>query len=378
MLVANDADLARVLPDFLGAGAYALDTEFHREGFYYPRVAVLQLAVPGSVAVVDATTTDPNLLRPLFGGSGVAVAHAVEQDLEVLDRSCGGLPTLIFDTQIAAGFLGYNSASLQALVHEFLGLRMEKGPRMSDWFKRPLTTEQIAYAEADVAHLLELKAAIEARLESSGRLTWALDECERHRRLRPPDVDTVWWRLKGSRQLRGKSRGVAQELAAWRERSAMEADRPAKSILLDEAVVTLAERPPRSADELQRTRLFDPRRLSPPALQGLLDAAARGADLPPEKLRLPPSNELPSQLQPLASLIAAWVSQQSRDLSIDAALLATRADIEAFLKGAPNPRLGEGWRAELIGATVGEIVAGRAAVAYDGKGALVIRRPGDG
>lgn len=374
MLIATDADLERALPDFLGAPAYALDTEFHREGFYFPRVAVLQLAVPGTVAVVDATTCSPELLRPLLDGPGVAVAHAFEQDLEVLDRSCGAIPGATFDTQIAAGFLGYGSAALSLLVHEFVGLRMEKGPRMSDWFKRPLSADQIAYAEADVAHLLELRAAIEGRLESTGRLEWAVEECERHRRLRETDVNVVWWRLKGSRQLRGKSRGVAQELAAWRERAAMDSDRPAKSVCLDEALVSMAERPPRGSGDLQKSRLFDPRRLSAGAVEGLLAAAARGLELPPEQLRLPPSNDLPSQLQPLASLVAAWISQQARDHSIDTALLATRADIEAFLKGAPNPRLGEGWRAELVGNSVREIVAGRAAVAYNGKGSLVLRQ----
>jgi ribonuclease D len=149
------------------------------------------------------------------------------------------------------------------------------------------------------------------------------------------------------------------------------ADRPARNILPDEAVVTLAERPPRSAADIPKTRLFDPRKLSTAAVGELIAAAARGADLPPEDIRLPPDG-LPPHLQGLAGLIAAWVQQQGRDLSIDPALLATRRDIEAFLQNEPGVPLRQGWRAEVIGATVDRIATGRAAVAYDGTGALVL------
>ena len=100
-------------------------------------------------------------------------------------------------------------------------------------------------------------------------------------------------------------------------------------------------------------------------------AAARGADLPPGGIRLPP-NGLPHHLQGPVGLIAAWVHQQARDLSIDPALLATRRDIEAFLQNEPDLRLGQGWRADVIGASVARIATGRAAVAYDGAGALVL------
>ncbi|HEV7863659.1 MAG TPA: HRDC domain-containing protein [Acidimicrobiia bacterium] len=371
MLVANTPDLEQLVTDFSGADAYALDTEFHGEGRYYPRLAVIQLAIPGRVAVIDATAVDPRTLQRLVAGPGVAVTHAGGQDLEIMERACGARPSRVFDTQIAAGFLGYGSASLATLVTEFLGRRMDKSPQLSDWFQRPLSAEQIAYAGADVAHLLELRAVLETRLADVGRLEWANEECERLGTSRSPDVTTAWWRLKGSSRLKALARGRAQELAAWRERAARVADRPARNILPDEAIVGLAERPPRSAADIPKSRLFDPRRLSKETVQELIAAAARGADLAPEAIRLPPDS-LPSHFQGLAGLIAAWVQQQARDLSIDAALLATRSDIEAFLQNESDPRLRQGWRADVIGATVDRIARGRAAVAYDGAGALIL------
>jgi ribonuclease D len=371
MLVANTSDVEQLVSEFSGADAYALDTEFHGEGRYYPRLAVIQLAVPGRVAVIDATAVDLRPLQRLFAGPGVAVTHAGGQDLEIVNRACGAHPSRVFDTQIAAGFLGYGSASLAKLVREFLGRTMDKSSVLSDWFQRPLSAEQIAYAEADVAHLLELRAVLETRLADLGRLAWATDECERFGTLPSPDITTAWWRLKGAGQLKALARARAQELAAWRERAAQVADRPARNILPDEAIVALAERPPRSAADIPKSRLFDPRKLSTGTVGELIAAAARGAALAPQDIRVPPDS-LPPHLQGVAGLIAAWVQQQARDLSIDPALLATRRDIEAFLQNEPDFRLRQGWRAEVIGATVGRIATGRAAVAYDGTGALVL------
>jgi ribonuclease D len=371
MLVDTTPDLDQLVTEVAGADAYALDTEFHGEGRYYPRLAVIQLAVPGRVAVIDMTAVDPGPLRRLVAGPGVVVTHAGAQDLEILNRACGARPSRFFDTQIAAGFLGFGSASLATLVREFLGRRMDKSPQLSDWFARPLSAEQVAYAEADVAHLLELRAVLETRLADLGRLEWARDECERLGIPRSSDLTTVWWRLKGSSQLKAQARGRAQELAAWRERAARAADRPARNILPDEAIVALAERPPRSAADIPTSRLFDARRLSTATVGELIAAAARGADLPPEDIRVPP-NGLPSHLQGLAGLIAAWVQQQARNLSIDPALLATRRDIESFLQHEPDPYLRQGWRAEVIGTGVDRIATGRAAVAYDGAGALIL------
>lgn len=372
MLVDDNDSFASLVDELVDAEAYALDTEFQGESSYFPRLAVLQVATPTRAAVVDATVVDVSPLRSVLEGPGLMVAHAGEQDLQVLLRATGAIPGRMLDTQIAAGFLGFGSPSLAKLVGELLGVRLEKGARMSDWFKRPLTAEQITYAAADVLHLLDLRSVLEERLSGGGRLAWAYEECERHRRVRHPDLNASWWRVKGSRQLRGKSRGVAQELAAWRETTAMAADKPVRRILADEALMLLAERPPHSARDMPTSRLFDARRLSAETMAGMMAAVARGLELSPGSLRLPPDDNLAPQLQPLATLLSAWVAQQSRDLSIDGALIATRTDIEAFLRQVPDNRLATGWRAEMVGSTVGRIVAGEAAVAYDGAGRLVL------
>ncbi len=372
MLVADDDRFTELVDEVAGAEAYALDAEFHGESSYWPRLAVLQVATPSRVAVVDATTVDVRPFRAVLGGPGLMVAHAAEQDLVVLHRATGAIPSRMLDTQIAAGFLGYGSPSLAKLVVELLGVRLAKGERMTDWFKRPLTDQQIDYAAADVVHLHQLRSVIEERLDQAGRLAWAYEECERHRRVRQPDVLTAWWRVKGARQLRGRARGVAQEVAAWRERKAMADDKPPRRVLADEIVLQLAEKAPTSVRDMPRSRIFDPRRLPPASVDELLAAVARGLDLSRGGLRLPPDVDLANHLQPLATLLSAWVAQQSRELSIDASLIATRADIEAFLRRVRGNPLEEGWRAELVGSSAARIAAGRAAVAYDGKRLVLV------
>jgi ribonuclease D len=373
MLVANTVKLEQVIRACAAAEAYALDTEFHAEGRYFPRLALVQLAVPGLVAVVDATAVDLRCLAPLLAGPGLAVTHAGERDLAILDRECGARPARVLDTQIAAGFLGYGTPSLALLVSELLGRRIDKGQQMSNWFKRPLAAEQIAYAEADVAHLLELRAVLEARLADLGRLQWAIEESDRVSLPRPVDDDTAWWRLRGASQLTVQAKARPQELAAWRERTARSADRPVSSILPDEVIVGLADQPPRSAADIPRSRMFDPRKLAPATVRDVLAAAARGTDLSTDDIRFPP-DRLPSRLQGLAGLLTAWVQQTARDLSIDAALLATRRDLEAYLLNEPECRLREGWRGEAIGAAVDQIATGRAAVAYDGQALVLVDR----
>jgi len=103
------------------------------------------------VAVVDATTVDVRPLGAVLDGPGLLVAHAGEQDLQVLQRATGTLPARMLDTQVAAGFLGMSTPSLASLVEREVGVRLPKADRLTDWARRPLTAGQVQYAAADVA-----------------------------------------------------------------------------------------------------------------------------------------------------------------------------------------------------------------------------------
>lgn len=356
------------------ADRYALDTEFHREKTYYPHLALLQLQWDDRLVVVDPFAVDLRPFAAVLQGPGLAVLHAGDQDLEVLQQACGAVPTRLFDTQLAAGFLGQSSPSLGNLIERTLGVRLPKGDRLTDWTRRPLTDDQLAYAASDVEHLLAVHDAVAGELADRGRLAWAEEECELL--LRRPrngiDPKRAWWRLKEARQLRGRSRAVAQEVAAWREERAQAADQPPRFILPDLALVSIAHRPPRNRDELGQVRGIDGRYLKGGAGAELLEAVQRGRDLPDSEVNVPPTDELDRPLRPAVTLVSAWIAQLASDLQIDAALLATRADLHAFLRAEPGARLAEGWRHDLVGEPVRRLVDGSAALAFDGKGGLLL------
>jgi ribonuclease D len=363
---------------------YAVDTEFHRERTYAPRLALLQLAWSGGCAVVDPLSVDVAPLRAVLEGPGTAVLHAAGQDLEVLLRACGTVPSSLFDTQVAAGFLGFSTPSLATLLDRVLGLPLPKGDRLTDWLRRPLTTGQLDYAVADVAWLLPVTDALVAELDATGRRPWVEEEVEliRTRSRTMPDPDLAWLRLKEARSLRGRSRGVAAAVAAWRERRAASLDIPARQVLPDLAVLGIAGAMPKSIGALRAVRGVDERHLRGGAGDALLAAIAAGRELPEAATGEPRRDDVERDLRPAVALVAAWVAQLGRDLRIDPSLLATRGDLAAFLNGDADARLASGWRATLIGEPVRRLVEGRAALAFgrDGagtRGGLVLEERSD-
>ena len=370
-VVADASSLDELLGVLAGEPRYALDTEFHRERTYHPKVALVQFAWPGGIALVDPLAVDIRPLATLFRGPGLAVIHAAQQDLDVLTRACGAVPSRLFDTQLAAGFLGHATPSLGNLLSAELGVKLPKADRLSDWLRRPLSAGQEEYAAADVAHLLELHDRLVVQLESLGRLAWAEAECEelRVRPTGPGDPYDAWLKLKDVRTLRGRSRGVARAVAAWRERRAAELDLPVRFVLPDLAVLGIAQRPPTTTEELRQTRGVEERHARGSTANELLAAVREGLTHPVD---LPETNgeELDRQLRPAVTLVSAWVSQLARDQRIDTALLATRADLVDLLRGDPDARLSHGWRAATVGEDIRHLVEGEAALAFDGRGGL--------
>jgi ribonuclease D len=375
--IASAAEFDAVCREVATAPAYALDTEFHRERTYFPRVALMQLAWGDEIVLVDTLDIDIAPLTPVLEGDGVAVLHAAEQDLEILQTACGTMPKTVFDTQIAAGFLGYSSTGLSPLLARELDVTLPKGDRLTNWTKRPLTAEQLDYAAADVDNLLQLRDTLVTQLNELGRLEWAQAECDelvervRNRSDLEATADTAWWRLKEARRLKAASRGVAQAVAAWRERQAIQRDVPVRFVLSDMAVIALAYRPPRKAADLRDVRGLDARFHRGPAANELMAVIDGGRELQPPALRLPPSDPADPAQRATVTLVAAWISQRARVLRLDPAVVASRADIESLLAGRETGRLAEGWRRELVGEPVLRLAQGTASVALD-KGSLVL------
>lgn len=374
-IITEDAEFRDLVAQLLGEPRYAIDTEFHREKTYFPHVAVVQIADSRGTYVVDALEVDLSPLREVLEGAGLAVMHAAKQDMEVLDRACGTVPRALFDTQLAAGFVGYTTPSLTVLLDGELGMRMGKADRLTDWMKRPLTDAQLSYAADDVAHLLELHDKLSTQLDERGRTAWVSEVCE-ELRADPPsprDPDEVWRRIKEVRHLKGNRLALAQKVAAWRERRAIETDVTPKFILSDLGVVSVASAAPTSLDALTSLRGVDGRVLKGGGGDKLLEVVRSNSHTQPARRGNRAVGELPGELRPVLPLISTWVNQRCRDLEIETSLLATRSDLEELLRGDPDARLASGWRAEIVGEPIRRLVEGTAGLAFTkGRGLALV------
>ncbi|MFM7686831.1 MAG: ribonuclease D [Actinomycetota bacterium] len=369
--ITTTAELSALVEVAASQPRYCLDTEFHRERTYFPKLALVQIAVDDDIALVDPLRCDMTLLRRLFTSDAVAVLHAAQQDLDVLHHSVGAVPTRMYDTQLAAGFIGYSTPSLVSLLQAELKVNAAKGDRLTDWLRRPLTDEQCEYAAADVAHLGALQDVLHAKLDALGRVDWAADAFGEllSKPVSGTDPDAAWTRLKDVRVLKPRARGVAQAVAAWRERRAMATDVPVRQVLPDLAVLGVAQRQPRTVAELAQSRGIDERHTRGSLAKELLEAVAVGATVE-VKLPAPDGEDLERNLRPAVALVSAWVSEVARQERIDTALLATRHDLVAFLRHDAGARLANGWRHDLLGDGIRRLAAGDAALTFDGRGGL--------
>lgn len=345
---------------------YGLDTEFLRERTYFPQLALIQLSWSEGVALVDPLAVPVAPLRRLLESDAVAILHAASQDLEILQRECGMVPKKFFDTQIAGGFTGHGVASLGNLGRDALDVQIPKGEQLTDWMRRPLAERERSYAAGDVVHLLDLHDCLGARLEELGRTSWAAEEMELERKKDrgPRTPEHAWWKIKGKGKFSGSSMGVAQEVAAWRERRAAKLDRLTRNVLSDLALMGVAHRAPKSRQELSRIRGLDARFLSKGADEEILAAVQRGENLPREEVRTPPKSA-GGRGGAAGALCMAWVGAVGEKLGLESSLLANRDDVTGFVRG-DDSRLRHGWRHEEVGRDLEGLLAGKLAVSLNG------------
>jgi len=374
--VDTEAELAWVVEQLLGQPRYALDTEFHRERTYWPKVALVQIAWPGELVLIDPLAVDLAPLRALMDSDALAVLHAASQDLEVLELATGAVPRRLFDTQIAAGFLGMSTPSLASLHERELGVQLPKGNRLTDWLERPLKPAQKEYAAADVERLLEIHDALVAQLDRLGRVAWAEEECEimRSRDRGPRDPFEAWRKIKEARHLKGSALSIARSIAAWRERRAAEIDQPVRFVLSDIAVVSVAQSAPESPEALAKVRGVDKGIARGAIGEKILAAVAEGRANDWRPPRPQKRRDDGRDIRPAVALVAAWVNQIARDRQLDPTLLATRADVEALVRGDDDARLAHGWRAETAGGPITRLVSGDAALAFEGGNVVLEER----
>jgi ribonuclease D len=352
-LITDSADLATATAAWARVPALAIDTEFVRERTFFQRLGLVQVCDGSAIWLVDPVAVpDLEALSAVLRNPAVVkVVHSASEDIEVCFHRLQVAPAPLFDTQVAAGLAGLApSLGYGKLVTELLGVELVKAETRTDWMARPLSEAQLAYAAEDVLYLLPLYQRLRDTLIEKNRLEWALEDSAA---LLDParfsdDAERAYLRLKAAPQLTRQQLGLAQALAAWREREARGRDIPRSFLLRDDLLVSLARRPPKDLRELKARPSYDHRagsRYAGDWLEVLQQAADRPeADLP-EAIWSPPSDVASRKAE---DALRQRVRKRAEELGVAPEVLAPRRVISALLQKdlsqndeAAPPR---GWR----------------------------------
>jgi ribonuclease D len=367
-------------------GRLAIDTEFVSERRYQALLCLMQVAVPDPEAedgvrteVLDPLQGDPDY-EPLAGVLAdpdvEIVMHAGRQDVAILRRTLATDVRNIFDTQVAAGFLGFgNQEGYESLVRKVLEVKLRGSEGFTRWDRRPLTDQQLEYAADDARLLLALGDELERRLGERGRLEWAREESRTLEDVSDErDAERSYERLPRLGRLSDQARGIARELAEWREGEARAADRPPGSVLPDQALIELARRTPRDRHGLEQIRGLPPQTMHRRG-DALIAAIARGRERQAPPAPAEPPGRDPADA-PLVSLAQALVRHRSMESGVAVELIATQSELAALVNAirrgedAEHVRAAQGWRRELVGDELRDLVEGRRALSVDPGGGL--------
>jgi len=353
----NDGNRDRLLAALRADEPLGIDTEFMRERTYFAQLCLVQVATRGDVFFVDPLEDDglEAVWDELLASSWVL--HSGRQDIEVVFQLTGRMPKALFDTQVAAALLGYApQMGYAGLVQELFGAALDKSHTRADWTRRPLPQAMLDYAAEDVEYLLEARDRLATALEEKGRLAWAEEDSAAllDPGLYRSDPDTADERLKGARNLRGRPRRAAVALARWREKRALDANRPRQWILKDAVLLDVAQTNPRDEADLARIDGMPAavvRRSGKEMLELLASAAAASDDYRP-----PPR---PGEKEKaLLKSLQKTVGQVAEELGIAAEVVAPRKELAAMVMGSRDCRSLAGWRREAVGEKLLAALAG--------------------
>src|SRR6266545_3056035 len=373
-IVATDQDLKELIDHLRAAGSFAFDSEFIGELTYIPKLCLIQVATTQRIALIDPLTAmDLHPFWELLADPSLEkIVHAGEQDIEPVVRHLGRPAANIFDTQVAAGFIGMAyPVALLKLVHELIGIKLGKGLTFSHWDQRPLSAMQLRYAADDVRFLPALREKIGQRLNSVGHTDWAREEfaalCDV--KLYQFDPQTHYLRVKGSTSLSGAQLAVLKELTIWRDGVARAHDVPARAFVKDDVLVELSRDHVKDVQKLNRVRGL-PRPVEAAHGAEIVAAIARGLATPPAKVPAVRPEPTPTERFRADAL---WAAAQCLCIgqSLDPNLVTSRQEVgdlsRHLTRGSKEPNIGllKGWRYQAVGEPLKKMVKEGNKIAID-------------
>jgi len=377
MITTTEA-LSHAVEAALAAGAVGIDTEFVWNRTYYPSLGLVQVGYPdGHCELIDAPAIEDwtPFAKLMADPNTVKILHDAQQDLMILKRVCGAYPKNVFDTQRSCGFVGLSSTiSLQELLKTMMKVRLDKSETRSDWLARPLSDNQMTYAEDDVRYSTRLMEKIMAWAETLGRSDWIIEEMRYYENVElyeETDPDTEMPRVRGSGSLTNQQRNVLRALGAWRELKARRRNLPRNFVLSDEALVSIMRHPPKNAEGLKPLKGLSERSLERNR-ERIWEAIERGLDGElPELPNGRHSGPAPDDgYEARVDLALACIKGTCLASKLDPALIGNRADItnlvlEASVADSERHRILRGWRADFCGNNLLRLLKGEGSVTID-------------
>ena len=358
-LLDSAAELERICAEIAAHGRVAVDTEFVWERTFYPNLGIVQLALNETEAWLLDIPALKGKLKPL--GEVLAnpkiekIIHDAKQDLTILRQATGFYPKNIFDTRLAAGFIGPSATlSLLDTCTLFAGLTLNKGETRSDWLKRPLSEKQLQYALADVLYLPLIRDKIMKQAENLDRHEWVKTEMLLYDNpvlYDDPDDKQVFSKVKGTNRLNRRELAILYQLAAWREKKARSNNRPRRHIIPDETLIKIAQNAPRDKSCLKNNCGLS-LRSSQRYGELLLQAVEKGLNTPESDYPAANKYTRNPKMTGKSRKLLDEITKIGKTLNLDPALIATRKDIEKILTTDPallnQSTLMQSWRFDLL------------------------------
>ena len=351
-------------------GIVSFDSEFISDTGYRPQLGLLQFATPERCVAVDPL--EVNSLSPwwdiMADDSTTVIVHGGQAEIRFCVQHGGQIPRRLVDIQIAEGLRGRSyPLSYNAIVERVLGTVITNSQTRTDWLRRPLSEEQIAYALEDVSYVPLVWERQRKWLQSKGRLEWATMEFDRMcQSILDEEKTAPWERLSGIHKLPRRELAVAQRLAVWREEEAAERNKPARRVLRDDLLIDLARRRPRSVQQALETRDLN-RPEYRRKLDEMVEVIEEAGRIPDDKLprRIRSRDDASSDDQIISRLLALALGNVCAELEIAQALVGTNKDLTELVKyvrtgeSSELPLLLSDWRGEICGDLLKKVLEGR-------------------
>ncbi|MCG8448050.1 MAG: HRDC domain-containing protein [Pirellulales bacterium] len=372
--ITESTELVQLCRRLEGVDLIGIDTEFVSEDTFYPELCLIQVATHNECTVIDAMAIQD--IKPfwqlLVQGDHVTILHAGREELNFIQRAVKAVPKRLFDVQIAAGFCSNEYPSAYgSVVSKFLGHKPAKGEQRTDWRKRPLTSAQINYALEDVRYLLPLYKKLSDMLTERERLDWFEEEIAKWQGEVINALDRKdWRRVSGIGKLGPRNLAIVRELWNWRYEEARRRNQPQKRLLRDDLIVELAKRKVDNPEQIMAIRGMERSSVKRKA-DALAECVRRGLAAPVEHMPKSNRKNTPSQLNLLGQFLAPALGTICHRAEIAASMVGTASDVRELVayhmgyaedRNGMLPELAEGWRAELVGNLIYDLLDGKKSI----------------